>query len=51
VDGCEEILLPGDPERRLAEKRQREGIFLDDENWKALVKLAEKLNVGAPPAA
>ena len=40
VDGCDEILLPGDPERRLAEKRSREGITLDEENWNALVKLA-----------
>ena len=45
VDGCDEILLPGDPERRLAEKRSREGITLDEENWKALVKLAGSLGI------
>jgi uncharacterized oxidoreductase len=49
VPGCEEIILPGDPERRLAAQRRREGIFLDDENWNALVKLAGQLSV-APPA-
>lgn len=48
VEGCEEILLPGDPERRLAEKRSREGICLDEENWKALVKLGESLQVASP---
>jgi uncharacterized oxidoreductase len=48
IEGCEEILLPGDPERRLAEKRQREGIFLDEENWKALVKLGGSLGIAAP---
>jgi uncharacterized oxidoreductase len=45
VDGCEEILLPGDPERRLFAKRSAEGITLDDENWNVLVKLGEKLGV------
>ncbi len=46
VDGCEEILLPGDPERQLLAKRTAEGICLDEENWNALVKLGEKLGVG-----
>jgi len=48
VDGCEEIILPGEPERRLAAQRQREGIYLDDENWNALVKLGQKLGVAVP---
>jgi uncharacterized oxidoreductase len=48
IEGCDEILLPGDPERRLAEKRSREGITLDEENWKALVKLGGSLSVPAP---
>jgi LDH2 family malate/lactate/ureidoglycolate dehydrogenase len=48
IDGVPEIVLPGDPERRLATQRQRDGIFLDDENWKALVKLGQKLGVTAP---
>jgi uncharacterized oxidoreductase len=47
-DGVEEILLPGDPERRLAARRLAEGIPLDEENWKALVRLAERLGVGLP---
>jgi LDH2 family malate/lactate/ureidoglycolate dehydrogenase len=49
IPGCEEIILPGDPERRLDAQRRREGIFLDDENWNALVKLAGQHCV-APPA-
>ena len=47
IDGCEEILLPGDPERRLLAQRTAEGICLDEENWNALVKLGEKLGVVA----
>jgi uncharacterized oxidoreductase len=48
VEGCDEILLPGDPERRLLAQRLAEGIFLDDENWNALVKLGAKLGVATP---
>ena len=51
IEGVEEILLPGDPERRLAAKRQVEGLFLDDENWRALVRLAETLAVKIPAMA
>ena len=51
IDGCEEILLPGDPERRLAERRTKEGITLDAENWNALVKLGQSLGVATPAAA
>jgi hydroxycarboxylate dehydrogenase B len=47
IEGVPEILLPGDPERRLKAKMADEGVRLDDENWLALVKLAEKLGVSA----
>ncbi len=47
VEGCQEILLPGDPERRLLAKNSA-GITLDSENFAALVKLAEKLKVAVP---
>src|SRR5262245_14565086 len=43
-----EMILPGDPERRLAAQRVKNGIHLDDENWKALLKLGEQLGVKAP---
>jgi uncharacterized oxidoreductase len=48
VDGVEEILLPGDPERRTLARRQVEGIPLDEGNWRALVELAAKLGVAVP---
>jgi uncharacterized oxidoreductase len=48
VDGCNEILLPGDPERRTLAKRQAEGVPLDDGNWNQLTALAAKLNVAVP---
>jgi hydroxycarboxylate dehydrogenase B len=48
VEGVDEIILPGDPERRLAAQRRETGIFLDDENWNALVALARKLNLSVP---
>jgi uncharacterized oxidoreductase len=48
VDGVSEILLPGDPERKTAANRQAAGIPLDEGNWAALVKLAEKLKVPLP---
>jgi LDH2 family malate/lactate/ureidoglycolate dehydrogenase len=46
-----EIILPGKPERKLAQQRQREGIFLDAENWNALAKLCQQLGVQAPAAS
>jgi len=49
INGCEEILLPGDPERRTLAQRTATGIPLDDGNWGELTKLAAKLNI-SPPA-
>jgi uncharacterized oxidoreductase len=46
--GVDEILLPGDPERKTAAKRQSEGIPLDEGNWKQLLQLAQKLGVQPP---
>ena len=48
IEGVDEILLPGDPERRTLAKRGAEGVPLDDGNWGELVKLAERLNVAVP---
>jgi uncharacterized oxidoreductase len=48
VGACEEILLPGDPERRIMKRRLAEGVPLDDGNWAELVKLAARLNVRIP---
>ena len=48
IDGVDEILLPGDPERRVLAARQQSGIPLDDGNWKALLALATELGVTPP---
>lgn len=48
IEGCDRILLPGDPERILLADRLSNGIHFDDENWNQLVKLAQKLNVAVP---
>jgi uncharacterized oxidoreductase len=48
IDPSGEILLPGDPERRTLAERTHEGIPLDNGNWAALVKLAERLQVAVP---
>ncbi|MGD9722618.1 MAG: Ldh family oxidoreductase [Pirellulales bacterium] len=50
IDGVSEVLLPGDPERRLLAERGARGIPLDDGNWAELVKLADKLGVAVPAA-
>jgi uncharacterized oxidoreductase len=48
AEGCAEILLPGDPERREASRRRQCGIPLDDGTWSQLVKKAEGLKVSPP---
>jgi uncharacterized oxidoreductase len=48
VEACEEILLPGDPERRIMKRRLADGVPLDDGNWAELVKLASRLKVPVP---
>jgi uncharacterized oxidoreductase len=49
IDGCNEILLPGDPERRTLADRTRSGIPFDAGNWEQLTKLADTLGVSKPP--
>jgi hydroxycarboxylate dehydrogenase B len=46
--GVDEILLPGDPERKTLAKRQAEGVPIDEGNWKQLGELAARLGVVAP---
>ncbi|HEX5443992.1 MAG TPA: Ldh family oxidoreductase [Pirellulales bacterium] len=50
IDGVEEILLPGDPERRTLAARSSSGIPLDDGNWRQLTALADRLGVATPAA-
>jgi len=46
--GVDEITLPGDPEREMLARTLVEGIYFDEGNWSALVKLADELGVAAP---
>ena len=48
VEGVDQILLPGDPERSVMEARLAEGVPLDDGNWKKLVEFGDGLGVVAP---
>ncbi|MDA1053888.1 MAG: Ldh family oxidoreductase [Planctomycetota bacterium] len=48
IDGCERIILPGDPERFVLADRSVKGILLDDENWAVLCRLAKDLDVAIP---
>ncbi len=49
AEGVDEILLPGDPERRTEQTRRRQGIPIDPGNWAPLVQLAQRLHVPLPP--
>jgi hydroxycarboxylate dehydrogenase B len=43
--GFDEILVPGEPERRSAEQRRREGIEVDPTSWQQIVEAAEAVGV------
>jgi len=46
--GFEEILIPGEPERRLREKNLREGIYVEESTWNDIRKLGRELKVEVP---
>jgi uncharacterized oxidoreductase len=46
--GYNEILIPGEPERRKKAERQKKGIYIGDKTWDDLVSLATELNVKIP---
>lgn len=48
AEGAQEILVPGEPERRACAQRRQSGIPLDDGTWKQLTTLAERLKVSVP---
>jgi hydroxycarboxylate dehydrogenase B len=48
AEGVNEILLPGDPERRCRQDRLTKGIPLDEENWARLLELAQDLTLPPP---
>jgi hydroxycarboxylate dehydrogenase B len=43
--GFEEILLPGDPERRQADSRRKRGIPIDETSWSEICDAARKVGV------
>lgn len=43
--GVEEILVPGEPEFREREKRQREGIPIDEGTWSKIAACAREVGV------
>lgn len=45
AEGFEEVLLPGEPEFRMAEKRRRQGIPVDDGIWNRILDYADSLGV------
>ncbi len=46
--GVDEILVPGEPEVKMRERRAREGIPIPDATWKELCVLAERFSVSLP---
>lgn len=48
--GVEEILLPGEIERRVQATRTSEGVAIPDETWRQLTALAAELQVNIPQA-
>ena len=45
MPGVDEILLPGEIERRRQQQREQEGIAIPDETWRQISELAAKLGV------
>ena len=46
--GYDEIIIPGEPERREKKRLLREGIFIEDQTWKNLTELAKELDIKLP---
>ena len=43
--GFKEVLVPGDPENQARNRRQREGIPIDEDTWQSLVELAASTGI------
>lgn len=43
--GVKEILLPGEPELREEQRRQREGIYVEEETWKEITSAVKGLGI------
>lgn len=48
AEGFEEVLLPGEPERRTERQRRLRGIPIDEETWHQICETAESLGVAVP---
>ena len=48
IDGFDEVLVAGEPERRIEAERLETGIPMDDGTWNRLSQLAAELNVETP---
>lgn len=46
--GFNEVMIPGEPERREKAKRLREGIFVEEETWSKIKEVARELGVVIP---
>jgi uncharacterized oxidoreductase len=47
--GVDEILIPGEPEVKMRERRSRDGIPIPEMTWKELCVLAERFGLQPPP--
>ena len=47
-EGVERIVLPGDPERKVASQKRETGVPFDEENWNKLCEYADSVGVAAP---
>ena len=43
--GVDEVLIPGDPERKTRAERSKNGIPLPDDTWAAIVNTAREVGV------
>jgi uncharacterized oxidoreductase len=46
--GYNEIMIPGEPERRMRKKKLEEGIFIEEDTWDKIKKISIELNVKLP---
>ncbi len=50
AEGFDEVLLPGEPEARARDQRQRDGIPIPEKTWADICGFAEELGVTVPEA-
>ena len=46
--GYDEIIIPGDRERRIKKKLLKEGIYVEENTWNDIVSLVKELNIKPP---